>query len=176
LSSMGLSSMGLSSMGLSSMDVIGSGVTPFALSALKYSLFALLVLFIWRSTRWVVRGLTVEAVPRGPRRSAKARSEPELPPGPRSVVVRAPEGEKPRTVHIAASMVVGRAPECELRIEDTYASQQHARLFGKNGAWYVEDLGSTNGTFVNEQKLAAPAMVQAGDRIRVGTTVLELRR
>ena len=73
-------------------------------------------------------------------------------------------------------MVVGRAPECDLRIEDTYASQQHARLFGKNGAWFVEDLGSTNGTFVNDQKLAAPAMVQVGDKIRVGTTVLELRR
>ena len=54
--------------------------------------------------------------------------------------------------------------------------EQHARIFGKNGAWYVEDLGSTNGTFVNEQKLAAPAMVQPGDRVRVGTTVMELRR
>jgi pSer/pThr/pTyr-binding forkhead associated (FHA) protein len=157
--------------------VLASSVTPFALSALKYSLFALLVLFIWRSTRWVVRGLTVESAPRASRRTAsKRKDEPALPPGPRSVVVRAPDGAKPHSVHIAASMVVGRGPECELQIEDTYASQQHARLFGKNGAWYVEDLGSTNGTFVNEQKLAAPAMVQAGDKIRVGTTVLELRR
>jgi pSer/pThr/pTyr-binding forkhead associated (FHA) protein len=40
----------------------------------------------------------------------------------------------------------------------------------------VEDLGSTNGTFVNDQRLAAPAMVQQGDKIRIGTTVLELRR
>ena len=157
--------------------MLASSVTPFALSALKYSLFALLVLFIWRSTRWVVRGLTVESAPRASRRTAsKGKDEPALPPGPRSVVVRAPDGAKPHSVYIAASMVVGRGPECELRIDDTYASQQHARLFGKNGAWYVEDLGSTNGTFVNEQKLAAPAMVQAGDKIRVGTTVLELRR
>ena len=157
--------------------MLAAGVTPFALSALKYSLFALLVLFIWRSTRWVVRGLSVEPTPRRrrpPRRSGKA--EPALPPGPRSVVVRGPDGAKPRSVPVAASMVVGRGPECELRVDDTYASTQHARLFGKNGAWYVEDLGSTNGTFVNEQKLAAPAMVQPGDKIRVGTTVLELRR
>ena len=76
----------------------------------------------------------------------------------------------------AASMAVGRAPECEIRLDDTYVSQQHARIFGKSGAWYVEDLGSTNGTFVNDQKLAAPAKVEAGDRIRVGTTVLELKR
>jgi pSer/pThr/pTyr-binding forkhead associated (FHA) protein len=86
------------------------------------------------------------------------------------------DGDKPRTVKMAASMVMGRAPECELLLDDTYVSQQHARIFGKNGSWYVEDLGSTNGTYVNDQKLAAPAMVQPGDRIRVGTTVLELRR
>ena len=161
--------------------MLAAGVTPFALSALKYALFALLVLFVWRATRWVVRGLSVETAPR--RRTRRTRSEretaegePALPPGPRSVIVRAPDGAKPHSVAISASMVVGRGTECELRIQDTYASTQHARIFGKNGAWYVEDLGSTNGTFVNEQKLAAPAMVQAGDKIRVGTTVLELRR
>jgi pSer/pThr/pTyr-binding forkhead associated (FHA) protein len=72
--------------------------------------------------------------------------------------------------------VVGRAPECELRLDDTFVSQQHARLFGKGDAWYVEDLGSTNGTYVNEQRLITPAMIQPGDRVRIGTTVLELRR
>ena len=158
--------------------MLARGVTPFALSALKYGLLALLFLFIWRSMRWVVRGLAVNPAPRSSR-SAKngkgAPAGPELPPGPQSVVVYA-DGAKPRTVKMAASMVIGRAPECELMLEDTYVSQQHARIFGKNGAWYVEDLGSTNGTFVNDQKLAAPAMVQPGDRVRVGTTVLELRR
>ena len=164
--------------------MLGTGVTPFALSALKYGLFALLVLFIWRSMRWVVRGLTVEpnlsasgAGGRG-RKGAGAGAGAASPatPGPSLLLVHPPGGGKPRTVKVTATMVIGRAPECELRIEDTYASQEHARLFGKNGSWYVEDLGSTNGTFVNDQKLAAPAMVQPGDRIRIGTTVLELRR
>ena len=63
-----------------------------------------------------------------------------------------------------------------LRIEDTYVSQQHARIFDRGGNWYVEDLGSTNGTFVNEQKLVAPAMLTPGDKIRIGTTIVELRR
>jgi pSer/pThr/pTyr-binding forkhead associated (FHA) protein len=79
-------------------------------------------------------------------------------------------------MRLDASSVIGRAPECEIRLDDAYISQQHARIFGKNGSWYVEDLGSTNGTYVNEQRLASPAMLQPGDRIRVGTTVLELRR
>jgi len=158
--------------------VLAEGVTPFALSALKYGLFALLFLFIWRSTRWVVRGLAVDRAPRPARAGKDAKGAapgPTLPPGPQSVVVHT-DGAKPRTVKMAASMVMGRAPECELLLEDTYVSQQHARIFGKNGSWYVEDLGSTNGTYVNDQKLAAPAMVQPGDRIRVGTTVVELRR
>jgi hypothetical protein len=156
--------------------MLADGITPFALSALKYGLFALLFLFLWRSMRWVVRGLNVEQAPsRSERRGKGGTDEPAPPPGPASVVVYEKD-RKPRTVKVAASMVLGRAPECELLLDDTYVSQEHARLFGKNGSWYVEDLGSTNGTFVNDQKLAAPAMVQPGDRIRVGTTVVELRR
>jgi FHA domain len=149
-------------------------VTPFALSALKYGLFALLFLFIWRSMRWVVRGLTVETSTG--RRRGKGRTAPELPPGPSTLLIHASEGGRPGTAKLTASMTIGRGADCELRIDDTYASNQHARLFGRNGSWYVEDLGSTNGTFVNDQKLAAPAQVQPGDKIRVGTTTLELRR
>jgi hypothetical protein len=152
-------------------------ITPFALSALKYGLFALLFLFIWRSMRWVVRGLSVAEAPAAAERGRRGReAAPSLPPGPSSLLVQGSGDARPRTVRLAASMTVGRAPECELRIEDTYASQQHARLFAKNDAWFVEDLGSTNGTFVNDQKLAAPAMLQPGDKVRIGQTLLELRR
>ncbi|MGZ8578961.1 MAG: FHA domain-containing protein, partial [Actinomycetota bacterium] len=97
-------------------------------------------------------------------------------PPPATLTVHPAEGGKLRAVRLEAATTIGRAPECELRVDDTYASQQHARIFGRNDSWFVEDLGSTNGTFVNEQRLAAPAMLTPGDRIRVGTTVLELRR
>ena len=156
---------------------LAQSVTPFALSGLKYGLFALLLLFIWRSMRWAVRGLSVEAAPRSRRGARKggAAAPPAVPPGPSAVVIHT-EGTKPRTVAVSGNMVMGRAPECELALDDTFVSQQHARLFAKNGSWYVEDLGSTNGTFVNDQRLGAPAMVQPGDRVRVGTTIMELRR
>jgi pSer/pThr/pTyr-binding forkhead associated (FHA) protein len=52
----------------------------------------------------------------------------------------------------------------------------HARLYGKNGAWYVEDLGSTNGTLLNDRRVEAPVEVHAGDVLKIGKTVLELRR
>jgi len=158
--------------------VLADTITPFALSALKYGLFALLFLFIWRSMRWVVRGLSVAdasaAAERGGRRPRDAT--PTLPPGPSTLTVQGQGDAKPRTVKLSASMTVGRAAECELRLDDTYTSQQHARLFAKNNSWFVEDLGSTNGTFVNEQKLAAPALLQPGDKVRVGQTIMELRR
>ncbi len=157
--------------------LLAQSVTPFALSGLKYGLFALLLLFIWRSMRWAVRGLSVETAPRSRRGARKggAAAEQAMPPGPSAVVIHS-EGAKPRTVAVSGNMVMGRAPECELALDDTFVSQQHARLFAKNGSWYVEDLGSTNGTFVNDQRLGAPAMVQPGDRVRVGTTIMELRR
>lgn len=156
--------------------MLAAGVEPFALSALKYGLLALLFLFVWRAMRWVVRGLNVDqGVPASPRGTSTAKGGASVPLV-ATLAVFPPDGGKPRTIRIDASVTIGRAPECELRIDDTYASQQHARVFGKGGSWYVEDLGSTNGTFVNEQRLAAPAMLTNGDKIRVGTTVVELRR
>ena len=152
---------------------LAQSVTPFALSALKYGLFALLLLFIWRSMRWAVRGLSVESATRTRRSSRKggAAAESALPPGPSKVVIHA-EGAKPRTVPVAGNMVVGRAPECELELDDTFVSQQHARLFAKNGSWYVEDLGSTNGTFVNGAPVTTRRLLQPGDVIRIGHTDL----
>jgi pSer/pThr/pTyr-binding forkhead associated (FHA) protein len=159
--------------------VLADAVEPFALSALKYALFALLFLFLWRSMRWVVRGLNVDrtapALPISngpPAHTGGASSQPN----PITVMVHADGAAKPRSMYLATNTVVGRGTECDLRLDDTFVSQEHARIFAKDGSWYVEDLGSTNGTFVNEQRLAAPAMLTSGDRIRVGTTVLELAR
>ncbi|HSL11234.1 MAG TPA: FHA domain-containing protein [Actinomycetota bacterium] len=152
------------------------GVTPFALSAIKYGLFALLFLFVWRSMRWVVRGLTVDPSVGAASPGRRGReAEPPARPQPSTLLVHPHDG-RPRTLRLDASMVIGRSPEAELRLDDTFVSSQHARIFGRNGSWYVEDLGSTNGTFVNEQKLLAPAMVQPGDSIRVGQTTMEIRR
>ena len=150
-------------------------MTPFALSAIKYGLLILVYLFIWRALKRVVSD--VRAPSGGARRGrARGETEPSTPQTASIVVVHEPDGAKPRTFKLATSMLVGRAPECEIHVSDTYASQQHARLFGRQGGWYVEDLGSTNGTFVNDQRLGAPALVQPGDKIRVGTTQLELKR
>jgi pSer/pThr/pTyr-binding forkhead associated (FHA) protein len=75
-----------------------------------------------------------------------------------------------------APVLVGRAPECTLVVEDDYSSSRHARFFLRDGAWYVEDLGSTNGTFIGKTRLTAPTRIEIGVPVRIGRTVLELRR
>ena len=58
--------------------------------------------------------------------------------------------------------------------DDTFVSQLHARVFRRDGQLYVEDLGSTNGTYLNRKKVTAPVAVRRGDRLQVGKTVLEV--
>ena len=75
----------------------------------------------------------------------------------------------------AAPVMLGRSPEATVPLEDDYASGRHARLFPQGSRWFLEDLGSTNGTFVQGQKLTRAAAVEPGVPFRVGRTVMELR-
>ena len=72
-------------------------------------------------------------------------------------------------------ILIGRADDSTLVLDDDYASTRHARLTASNGDWYVEDLGSTNGTYLGAAKVAGPTRVQLGVPIRIGSTVIELR-
>ena len=72
-------------------------------------------------------------------------------------------------------IMIGRANDSTLVLTDDYASTRHARLTSRDGDWYVEDLGSTNGTYLDRTKVASPTLVPAGVPIRIGKTVLELR-
>jgi pSer/pThr/pTyr-binding forkhead associated (FHA) protein len=73
-------------------------------------------------------------------------------------------------------ITMGRANDATLVLNDDYASSRHARIFPQDGQWIVEDLGSTNGTYLDRQKVTRPMPVPVGVPIRIGKTVLELRR
>ena len=73
-------------------------------------------------------------------------------------------------------ITLGRANDATLVLNDDYASSRHARIFPQDGQWIVEDLGSTNGTYLDRQKVTRPMPVPLGMPIRIGKTVLELRR
>lgn len=80
------------------------------------------------------------------------------------------------TIPLRDNLLVGRNPECTLSLGDDFASGRHARIFQRDGGWFVDDLGSTNGTFVGSQRVEQATRVDAGSRIRIGQTVLELRK
>lgn len=81
------------------------------------------------------------------------------------------------TVPLAdGGVLIGRNPECSLVLTDDFASGRHLRIYPGAGAWYADDLDSTNGTFVNQRRIDTGARLEPGAQIRIGQTVLELRR
>jgi hypothetical protein len=74
-----------------------------------------------------------------------------------------------------APITIGRAEDCTLVITDDYSSARHAKLVPRNGEWYLEDLGSTNGTYLDRAKVSGPTPVPLGVPIRIGRTSIELR-
>ena len=157
-------------------------VTPFVLAVLKYAFLALLYFFVFRAIRSVAldvsgrRAAAGAAAETKPVRAAKGGKQGKPGKAPTAVVVKTENGKKAGSYTLRDQLQIGRADACHIKLDDRYSSQFHARLYPKNGAWYVEDLGSTNGTYLNRQKVQGSAEVQAGDQIRIGRTVLELKR
>jgi pSer/pThr/pTyr-binding forkhead associated (FHA) protein len=145
------------------------------LGLLKLCLLALLYLFFLR-VLWAVW-----AEVRGPRpaktngSSGKGRSWGRGRGGPATrLVVDKPATQKGAVFDIGPEVTVGRAAGCHIALpDDTFVSQLHARVFERSGQVYVEDLGSTNGTYINGHRVSAPTPVHKGDSLQVGSTVLE---
>lgn len=72
-------------------------------------------------------------------------------------------------------ILIGRADDSTLVLDDDYASTRHARISLQGDEWYVEDLGSTNGTYLDRAKVTGPTRVPLGTPVRIGKTVIELR-
>ena len=150
------------------------------LTILKFCFLALLYLFLLRVVRAVwaeVAGPRAARPAPGAAASAPARRRER---GPAKGVLRLrvvePAAQRGRAYELADELTVGRAAGCQITLEDTYASQLHARVFRKDGQLFVEDLGSTNGTYLNRKKVTAPVALRKGDRLQVGKTVMELSR
>jgi hypothetical protein len=120
---------------------------------------------------------------------AKSKAAPPPPPAPKPPKPAKPKRGTPSTLVVTggaltgtsirlggAPITLGRAKDSTLVLDDDYVSSRHARIFPSNGQWLVEDLGSTNGTYLDRAKVAAPTPVAIGVPIRVGKTVIELRK
>ena len=158
------------------------------LNILKLCLLALLYLFFFRVLRAVwaevsmSRPAEVKNAGRGNRANRRSDTTVTKLPGgrrkrssqPTDVVVVEPAEQAGRRYPLGDEVTVGRAAGCQIIVDDNYVSQLHARLFLRDGQLLVEDLGSTNGTYLNRAKVSGPTVMQRGDRLQVGNTVLEV--
>jgi hypothetical protein len=155
-------------------------MSEIALTIIKVVYLALLWLFIL-STVSVIRsdlfGKTVQAsdqpqeleTPRPPaRRARRHRGEPR-------VLMISQGNQAGLAAELAGGVImIGRAVDCQLILEDDYVSTRHARVVSTPNGIYIEDLGSTNGTYVNGQRITAPTTITLADTVRIGKTILKL--
>jgi hypothetical protein len=152
--------------------------SALVVALVKYGLLALLWLFVIFAVRTFRRDLwgTTPA----PRPVATSAPRPSGKPAKRTAARRlvVTEGALAgTTISLGeAPVTLGRADDSTLVLTDDYASSRHARLVPGDDAWLVEDLGSTNGTYLGTSKVTRPTPVPLGQPIRIGKTVLELRR
>ena len=161
-------------------------MNELSLTIIRVAFLAVLWLFVIAAigvVRTDLLGGPSTTARRGKARQLQAprQSRPAKPPragrgSPRLLVVTA-GALKGTSLDLAQQQItLGRANDATLVLNDDYASSRHARIFPQDGQWIVEDLGSTNGTYLDRQKVTRPMPVPLGVPIRIGKTVLELRR
>jgi pSer/pThr/pTyr-binding forkhead associated (FHA) protein len=75
-----------------------------------------------------------------------------------------------------APILIGRGNDAAIRLDDDYVSTRHARIAASGDQWFVEDLGSTNGTYIGSVRITQPTTISLGTQVRIGKTILELRK
>ncbi len=157
-------------------------MSEIALTVLKVLFLALLWLFIFSAVSVIRTDLFGKAVP-APDQPEGRELESPSPPARRT---RRPRGE-PRVLSIVQGqqtgeaaelapglVMIGRGADCQLILDDDYVSTRHARVVAGETGLYIEDLGSTNGTYVNGARITAPTAISMSDTLRIGKTILKL--
>ncbi|WP_262851386.1 FHA domain-containing protein FhaB/FipA [Mumia quercus] len=158
-------------------------MTELTLTLIKLGFLAVLWLFV----------LSAVSVIRSDIFGAKVES-PRAPKAPKQRAPKPPKGRKPKrgmpsTLVVTdgpnagqlvpvtgADILLGRGTDAAIRLDDDYVSTRHARFSTNGEQWYVEDLGSTNGTYLGSQRVTTPVPVDLGVPVRLGKTVVELRK
>jgi len=139
---------------------------------LQLAFIAVLYLFLL----WVARS-SLKDLRRGPAVPTAAEPPGERSAQPPLIVVEGGGGLRAgATFAVNGSMTIGRSPAADVEIEDRFASARHARVFVHEGLYYVEDMGSTNGTYLNGRRLRSQELLRPQDRIRIGDTEFQYRQ
>jgi pSer/pThr/pTyr-binding forkhead associated (FHA) protein len=143
--------------------------------ALKFGFLAVLYLFLLWVARSALRDMTrhEETVPADPVEPAGPRREPAGPDlragvEPRLEVVAAMGYDPGTAFDISSGATMGRSDGADIRVDDPFASSAHARIFQRGEFMYIEDMGSTNGTYLNGRQLRSAERLKMADTVRIG--------
>lgn len=158
------------------MSELGLTFARLAFLALLWGFVLLTVLVLRRDLRQPAQARPAGRVQRAPRPPKPTRTTAHSKAkGSNLLVVEGPL--KGTVIPLGESQVtIGRAPDSTLVIDDDYASSRHARIYPSEGTWVIEDLGSTNGTWIDRARITNPTVLPVGAPVRIGRTTLELRK
>ena len=160
-------------------------MSELTLVLIRFAYLAILWIFVLSAIS-VVRsdmfGARIESTPRAERRAQRqaAKNRPKPARRPRgapthvAIIDGANAGEQISLDE--APLLIGRGSDAAIRLDDDYVSTRHARVAAHNDEWFVEDLGSTNGTYVGSVRITQPTTIGLGIQVRIGKTILELRK
>jgi pSer/pThr/pTyr-binding forkhead associated (FHA) protein len=157
------------------------------LMLIRFAYLAILWIFVLSAVsvvRSAMISARVDSAPRSDRRAERqerkraAKAKPAKRPRGAPTHVAITEGANAgETVSLdLAPLLIGRGSDAAIRLDDDYVSTRHARIASSGDQWFVEDLGSTNGTYIGSARLTQPTTVSLGTQIRIGKTTLELRK
>ena len=161
-------------------------MSELTLMLIRFAYLAILWIFVLSAIS-VVRsdmfGARVESTPRADRRAERAartqaRNKPMRRPRGAPTHVAITEGANAgETISLdLAPLLIGRGSDAQIRLDDDYVSTRHARIASSGDQWFIEDLGSTNGTYIGSTRLTQPTTLTLGTQVRIGKTTLELRK
>lgn len=138
---------------------------PLGKVVLLGAMYTLLAVVVWMEARELAHATTRRISPVAPQKSRRI---------PAALVLL--EGVGPQSVDLVPpETLLGRDASCHVPIPDSSVSHRHARVYHSDGEWFVEDLGSTNGTFVNDRPLTRPIVLRPTDTLSIGRSTFEAR-
>jgi pSer/pThr/pTyr-binding forkhead associated (FHA) protein len=161
-------------------------VSELALTLVRLGFLTLLWTFVLVTVLALRRDLKAPADARPATRERRAARAPRPPKPPKVAKQQKVKGSKLVVIEGPLNgtviplgnvqITIGRAPDSTLVIDDDYASSRHARIYPSEGAWVVEDLGSTNGTWIDRTRITTPTVLPVGAPLRVGRTTLQIQK
>jgi hypothetical protein len=158
-------------------------MSELTLFLIRLAYLAILWIFVLSAISVIRSDMFGARVPEGAR--GRGRGEPK------PAKVKAPSKRRGSPTHVLvveganageraqldqAPILIGRGTDAAIRLDDDYVSTRHARIAATGGQWFVEDLGSTNGTYIGSARVTQPTTLTLGTQVRIGKTILELRK